>query len=614
MILIQTSRITKFFFPVTPNYRHIQSTQGTKLSLGSLNSTPGGTLAPNFPGGDLQTQVGVDMDHELNLAVGLDALDSKLSNRLLGLPDDLAGLLFFVIIREVGVVILLSLGGLLLLGLGFGLGDLDLADTFADAHEDISTLLRGVVLSDTAGGKGGLGVQERGELKVVTRGELNTDGVAEVRGDGDRGVDGLLNVFRLELGDQRGLDGGTSGGQLGGVDGGGGCRRSKDTSLLGESVADKLGDLGGVRGTTGKDNLVNVQNIQVSLLDSLLNQGGELAEHLAGQKLVTRPVNGRAEVNTIRQALNAQGSVGTETESTLCSLTLQLQLGQTTGVLAGVTLVLLNEFLGEVIDDNLVQSGTTQFVVVSGSKGRVHASTASKNRDVGPGTTKVSNDDQLVGHNGFGSSIVGQGGSDGLVNELENLEASTLGGSDQGLTLSICEVARDCDNGSVDFLTEVVRGRLLQTKKVASSNLGNSEGVRGLAGGVADGESDSRVILLGVGGLLAGCGVYRLEVLAEVVSEICNGVLRVANELCLGLSTVEFLSIDVRENSRDLTVYNAVSMVLFPVCSTRTGDNEPPSSLAITSALPSCNNSPLVTVSNNQYIITQIATNLHIPE
>lgn len=309
-----------------------------------------------------------------------------------------------------------------------------------------------------------------------------------------------------------------------------------------------------MRSTTGEDDLVNVQNIQLSLLDNLLDQGGELAEHLVGQKLVTCPVDSRAEVNTFSQTLNAQGGVGTETESTLRSLTLQLQLGQTTGVLAGVTLVLLDEFLGEVIDDNLVQERTTQFVVVSGGKGGVHASTASKNRGVGASATKVGNNDQLVGHNGFRSSIVGQRGSNGLVDKLENLEASTLGGSDQGLTLGICEVARDGDNGSVDFLTKVVRGGLLQPTKVASSNLGNGEGVGGLAGGVADTEGDSRVTLLGVGGLLAGSGIYRLEILAEVISEVCNGVLRVADELRLGLGTVEFLSIDVRENSRDLTV------------------------------------------------------------
>ena len=89
---------------------------------------------------------------------------------------------------------------------------------------------------------------------------------------------------------------------------------------------------------------------------------------------------------------------------------------------------------------------------------------------------------------------------------------------------------------------------------MTSSNLGNGEGVGGLAGGVADTEGDSRVTLLGVGGLLAGSGIYRLEILAEVISEVCNGVLRVADELRLGLGTVEFLSIDVRENSRDLTV------------------------------------------------------------
>lgn len=154
------------------------------------------------------------MDHELDLAVGLDALDGKLSNGLLCLPDNLTDLLLlFVLVREIGVVlILLGLGGLLLLRLGLGLGDLDFADTFANADENVTTLLGGVVLSDTAGGESGLGVEERGELGIVTRGELNTDGVAEVRGDGDSGVNRLLNVFRLELRDQRGLNGSTSGG------------------------------------------------------------------------------------------------------------------------------------------------------------------------------------------------------------------------------------------------------------------------------------------------------------------------------------------------------------------------------------------------------------------
>lgn len=42
--------------------------------------------------------------------------------------------------------------------------------------------------------------------------------------------------------------------------------------------------------------------------------------------------------------------------------------------------------------------------------------------------------------------------------------------------------------------------------------------------------------------------------LANIVSEVCDGVLRVADQLGLGLSTVEFLSVNVREDSGNLTI------------------------------------------------------------
>jgi hypothetical protein len=42
--------------------------------------------------------------------------------------------------------------------------------------------------------------------------------------------------------------------------------------------------------------------------------------------------------------------------------------------------------------------------------------------------------------------------------------------------------------------------------------------------------------------------------LSNVISEVCNSVLGVANELSLGLGTMVLLSADIREDSRDLTV------------------------------------------------------------
>jgi hypothetical protein len=68
-------------------------------------------------------------------------------------------------------------------------------------------------------------------------------------------VNRLLNILLVEFLDQRGLDGGTSGGQLGRVDGGGVGRGSKDVGLLGENAAGELSDLGSVRSTTRENNL-----------------------------------------------------------------------------------------------------------------------------------------------------------------------------------------------------------------------------------------------------------------------------------------------------------------------------------------------------------------------
>lgn len=192
------------------------------------------------------------MHHELDLAIGLDALNRQLSNRLVRLPDNLADLLLLVL---VGVEVRVFLGGLLLLGLGLGLGDLDVTGAFADADKNVTSFLGSSILSNTAGGKGRLGVQERSEFSLVARVEFNANGALEVRGGGNHGVNGLLDVFLVEFGDQGGLNGCTTGGQLGGVDSTGGGRRSEDIGLLGEDIADQLSDLRGVRSTTREDDL-----------------------------------------------------------------------------------------------------------------------------------------------------------------------------------------------------------------------------------------------------------------------------------------------------------------------------------------------------------------------
>lgn len=528
--------------------------EGKKKNLsGAVDGATDGVLGADLADGDLQTEIGVDVNHDLDLAASLDALDGELSNGLLSLPDDLAGLLFLLILGiEVGVILIL--GGLVLLSLRLGLGDLDLAGTLAHADQDIATLLGGEVLSEAAGREGGLGGEEGLEGSLGLGGELNANSLGQVRGDSDHGVDGLLDVLVLEFLDQGSLEGGTTGRQLGGVNGSDRGGGSQDLGLLGEDVAGQAGELGGVGNTAREDNLIDIKDIELSLLNDLLDQSSELAEDLAGEKLETGAVNGGTIVNTIDQGLNAQLSVAAQAEGLAGGLTLELQLGQTTSVLAGVGLVLLHELLGEVVNDDLIQGGTTELVVVGSGQDSVHATAAGNNGNIGAGATEVGNDDQLVGNSRLGAGIVSHNSGNGLVDQLENVEASSLGGGNKGLTLGIGEIGGDCDNGGVDILTEIVRGGASQALEVTGGDLGNSDSVGGLALGVADGEGDSRVLLLGVGRLVTGSRVDRLEFLADEIAEVCDSVGRVANKLGLGLCAVVLLAVDVRKDGRNLTI------------------------------------------------------------
>ena len=395
------------------------------------------------------------MDHDFDLAASLDTLDGKLSNGILGLPDNLADLLFLLILGiEIGVI--LVLGGLVLLSLGLRLGDLDLTGTLAHADQNIAALLGSEVLSDAASGEGSLGAEEGLEGSLSLGGELDTNSLRQVGGDSDHRVDGLLDVLVVELLDKGSLEGGSTGRQLGGINGSDRGGGSQDFGLLGEDVAGQAGELGGVGNTAREDDLIDVKDVELGLLNNLLDQSSELAEDLAGKKLETGAVNGRTIVNTVNQGLNAQLSVAAQAEGLTGGLTLELQLGQTTSVLAGVSLVLLYELLGEVVNDDLIQGGTTKLVVVGSSQNSVHATAAGNNGNIGTGATEVSNDNQLVDNSRLGASIVSHNSGNGLVDQLENVQISSLSGGNNGLTLGIGEIGGDGDNSGIDILTKEV--------------------------------------------------------------------------------------------------------------------------------------------------------------
>ena len=52
-------------------------------------------------------------------------------------------------------------------------------------------------------------------------------------------------------------------------------------------------------------------------------------------------------------------------------------------------------------------------------------------------------------------------------------------------------------------------------------------------------------VLLGMSGSMAWCGIYRVENFSQIVSEVCNRVFTVSDQLRLGLCAMIFFSLDI---------------------------------------------------------------------
>lgn len=497
-----------FSFTLRAKYSTVHySTVYLCTNLLRSNLTSDTTLGTNLPHNNSDTKIGGNVELNLNLTARLDTLDGGLGEDVASLPYPLTDL--FLLIIAVVLIFILVIGSLVAVGLGgrLWLGNLDLALAFAELDNDIAL---GGELCRLSDGDGGLGLDKRLEGLFAGSGlDKDAEGLGEVRGDGDHGVGGLVNVFLLVLGDEGGLDGGTTGGQLGWVEGGRGGGGCQDGGGLGEGGLDVAGNLGGVRGAAGKDNLVDVEDVEAGFLHGLLEEAGEGGKDLVGEKVVASAVDGELEVDTVGERLDGKGSRGTDGKRLLDGLGLQLELGEGAVVGAGIGLVLLHELLGGVVDEDLVELGTSELVVVGGGQDGVHATSAGNDGDVRAGATEVGNDDNLVLGGLVGvAGIVGEEGGDGLVDELQDLEAGIGSGRVQGGLLSIGEVGGDGDDGSGDLLAKVVGGGLCEAAQVAGGDFvdGDSVGVGGLL--VLDLEGDRVGVLDWVCASMAGGRVY----------------------------------------------------------------------------------------------------------
>ena len=150
-----------------------------------------------------------------------------------------------------------------------------------------------------------------------------------------------------------GLDGGTEGNGLVGVNTLGGLLATK--VLLNEGL--NLGDTGR---TTNEDNVINLLLLDLGVLEHLLDGLEGLLEEIHVELLELGTSHGLREIDAVKEGLdlNAGGHLGRKRSLQLLSFTLELTHGL--GVLGDINVVLLVEGLGEIVDDALVEILTTQ--------------------------------------------------------------------------------------------------------------------------------------------------------------------------------------------------------------------------------------------------------------
>lgn len=228
--------------------------------------------------------------------------------------------------------------------------DIDLEDTLEDGVTSLhgrdgsksELAQRGVVLAvDTLTLvdrelNGGLVVGNRGEGPLLDGGDrlaTGDDGGEDValHGDTERERDdieqkevGGLGGLGL-AGEDTGLDGGTVGNGLVGVD-------ALLELLAVEEVAEELLDAGNTGGTTDKDDLVDLGLVNGGILEHLLDGGEGAGESLAVQFLETSTGDSGVEVLALEERVDLNGSLGGVGESTLSTLASSPQTTQGTRV------------------------------------------------------------------------------------------------------------------------------------------------------------------------------------------------------------------------------------------------------------------------------------------
>eukprot|EP01084_Bolivina_argentea_P109176 195133_1 len=297
------------------------------------------------------------------------------------------------------------------------------------------------------GGDGGVALDEGGHHA--------SDNLDTVGQGGDVEQEETLGGLGLTSGQDVGLDGGTVGDSLIGVDG-------LVELLTVEEVRDQGLDLGDTGGATNQDDVVDGALVHLGVVHDLLDGVQGVLEEVGAHLLELGTGDGGLEVNVVEQGVDLDGGLGHAGEGALGALAGGAEAAEGALALGGVlALVLALELVDEVGDKAVVEVLAAKMGVTGGGLDLEDASVEGQQGHVEGAATKIEDEDvALLGALNL-VEAVGDGGGGGLVDDAEDLHAGDGAGVLGGLALGVVEVGGDGDNGVVDLLAEVGLGDLL---------------------------------------------------------------------------------------------------------------------------------------------------------
>jgi len=315
---------------------------------------------------------------------------------------------------------------------------------------------------------GGLAVADGGEGLLLDGGDRGVaghddghDATLHLDTEGERNdveEEEVLGLGALLAGDDGGLDGGTVGDGLIGVDG--------PVELLAlEEVLEEGLDLGNTGGATDEDDVVDLLLLALGVLEHLVDGVEAGDEEVVAELLELGAGQGEDEVNALGEGVDLDGALGGGGEVPLGALDGGPKAADGPGVVANVLAVLALELGLEELDNAVVKVLTSEVGVSGGGLDGEDARVDGEEGDIEGASSEVEDEDgalllalaTLLGV----VEAVGDGGGGGLVDDAEDIKARDGAGVLGGIALGVVEVGGDGDDSLLDGLAKEGLGDLL---------------------------------------------------------------------------------------------------------------------------------------------------------